>query len=206
MSQKNKAPCDSPRSNSKKKRYNSTEVVSSASWWHWQMLPDQIFSDILMIVGLQSIKDVQKCKQICQSWNLIVTQMTKLKKDSIRRKAESAAAQIKKKLQWYSLRLPDILTTACLAHHGILGSVECMQLSDLDLASVPAKHLASLASCVTKLVKIFNASNFDIISILSSARCHLYINRQTLNSEETWALVRAMESRVKNVTLGRQVS
>ena len=91
MSQKNKAPCDSARYNSKKKRYNSSEVVSSSSWW--QLLPDLIFSDIMMMVGLKSIEDVRKCRQVCQDWNLMVTQMTKLEKGSIRREAESVAAK-----------------------------------------------------------------------------------------------------------------
>ena len=45
--------------------------------------------------------------------------------------------------------LPEIMAAASLAHHGLLGSVECMWLNCVDLASVPAEHLASLASCVT---------------------------------------------------------
>ena len=59
MSQKNKAPCDSPRYNSKKKRYNSCELVSSSPGW--QILPDLIFSDIMMMVGLKSIEDADEC-------------------------------------------------------------------------------------------------------------------------------------------------
>ena len=103
MPQKNKAPCDSPRSNSKKKRYNLSEVVSSSSWW--QLLPDLIFSDIMMMVGLKSIEDVQKCRQVCQDWNLMVTQMTKLEKGSIRREAESVAA---KEIYKYARRYANV--------------------------------------------------------------------------------------------------
>ena len=204
MSQENKAPCDSPRSNSKKKRYNLSELVSSSSLW--QILPDLIFSDIMMMMGLKSIKDLQKCREVCQRWNLMVTQMTQLKRGSIRREAESVAGQMRRELQRGTPRLPEFLTTAGLAHHGMLGSVEYMDLNFVDLASVPAEHLASLVSCVTRIIYIINVTNCDLVNILASVKCQLYINRQTLSSKETWALVRAMETRVESVTLHIEVS
>ena len=100
-------------------------------------------------------------------------------------------------------RLPEITTAASLAHSRMLGSVKGLLLINLDLASVPAEHLVSLASCVKWRIDIWNDSNWDIISLLDSLKCEEFcISRQTLSSEETRALVRAMESRVKVVALG----
>ena len=114
---------------------------------------------------------------------------------------ENLAARIRDKWVFgYYPHPPEIITAASLAHHGLLGSVEWLYLKNLDLASVPAEHLASLASCVTSSIGIINVSNCDIISFLASVKCgHLIINRENLNSEETQALVQAMESRVKRV-------
>ena len=75
----------------------------------------------------------------------------------------------------------------------------------MDLASVPAEHLTSLTSCVktSSGIVINNVNNCDLVCILDSARCEfLYIIRQTLSSEETRALVRAMETGVEKLTLG----
>ena len=100
--------------------------------------------------------------------------------------------------------LAEITKAAYLAHNRMLGSVKDIVLRDMDLASVPAQHLASLASCVTWNLDIINISNCDIISILDSLKCErLSINSsQTLSSKENRALVRAMESRVELVVLG----
>ena len=100
--------------------------------------------------------------------------------------------------------LAEITKAAYLAHNRMLGSVKDIVLRDMDLASVPAQHLASLASCVTWNLDIINISNCDIISILDSLKCErLSINSsQTLSSQENRALVRAMESRVELVVLG----
>ena len=85
----------------------------------------------------------------------------------------------------------------------MLGSVKSMHLVDVDLASVPAEHLASLASCVTRTINIANVSNCDLISIRDNLKCdRLVISEQTLSSEETRALVRAMESHLEDVWLG----
>ena len=166
-----------------------------------QNLPDNIFEDIMLMAGLGSLQDLHKCRQVCQRWKVMISQMTKQKKDNIRRRAESLAPQIRRG------HYDDFVTAACLHHHGILiGSVDFMKLDedvDVDLASVPAEHLASLASCVTNDLIINNVSNCDLVSILDSVKCKgLKINRQTLSCEETQALVRAMESGVEVVVLG----
>ena len=64
----------------------------------WQNLPDLIFSDIMLMMGLSvqspsmigdgCIEDLHKCRQVSQSWNVMITHMTKYKKDKIRREAE----------------------------------------------------------------------------------------------------------------------
>ena len=81
---------------------------------------------------------------------------------------------------------PEISTAASLAHQGLLDSVKEMYLKDVDLASVPADHLASLAACVTADVVIWNVSNTDLTSILDSCKSEwLRISNQSLSTEET---------------------
>ncbi len=77
-----------------------------------------------------------------------------------------------------------------------------MELCDVDLTSVPAEHLASLASCVMWAVTIKNVSGGDLVTILDSVKSDwLDIKQQSLGSEETQALVRAMEQGVERVDL-----
>ena len=78
---------------------------------------------------------------------------------------------------------------------------------DVDLSTVPAQHLASLASCVTSMLRIQNVSGCDLVSLLNSLKCvELCICKQSLGREETQALVQAMESRVWDVTLNHEVT
>ena len=35
----------------------------------WDMLPDLIFSDIMMMVGLESLESLHRCRQVCKTWN-----------------------------------------------------------------------------------------------------------------------------------------
>ena len=77
-------------------------------------------------------------------------------------------------------------------HHGLFGS---LRLDTVDCTSVPAEHLASLASSVTGDVYIGNVRGCGLVSILDSVKSkELYIQRLCLCSEETQALVQAMES------------
>ena len=117
---------------------------------------------------------------------------------------ESLAARFRAKwvFDYSHPSIPEITTDASLAHHGLLSSVTAMFLRDVDLASVPAEHLASLAACVTADVVIWNISNTDLTSILDSSKCGgLYIRNQSLSTKETLALVRAMEN-MEMVALG----
>ena len=172
-------------------------------WNDWHNLPNLIFSDIMMMVGLQSLDELQKCKQVCGGWSVMTSQMTKHEKNIIMRKFQNPAAQIRKKLSgFYSVKLPEIALAASLAHHGMFGSMKYMKLSNVDLTSVPAEHLGALASCATGGVKI-NEVISDLSPILDNIKCKwLRVNyRRSLGSEETQAQVRAMESRVQWVTL-----
>ena len=94
------------------------------------------------------------------------------------------------------------ICAASLAYHGLIGSVEELTLQDhnedVDLTSVPAEHLASLVSCVTRKVVISNVIGCDLINILDNVKCEiLTISSQNLGIEGIQALVRAMELRVK---------
>ena len=72
----------------------------------------------------------------------------------------------------------------------------------MDLASVPAQHLASLAACVTGGVMISNVSNTDLISLLDRSKSEwLDISNESLSTAETQALVRAM-AKLEVVNLG----
>ena len=105
------------------------------------------------------------------------------------------------------LKLPVITCAASLAHHGLLGSVRLMRLDDVDLTSVPAEHLASLASSVTESVTIINVSGCGLVTILDNVKSRdLVIRYQRLDSEETQALVWAMESGVEIVRLYGKVT
>ena len=105
----------------------------------------------------------------------------------------------------YPVLLYSLHVTTCaasLANHGVFGPVKEMWLAHVDLTSVPDEHLASLVSTVTGILDISKISGCDLVTILDSINCKcLYINSQRLDIEETWALVRAMKTRVKKVRL-----
>ena len=108
-----------------------------------------------------------------------------------------------------------ITCAASLVHHGVLRSVRRIGLVRVDLTSVPTEHLASLVSSAVSLqaqtfprcsvrgsVTIKNVSGCDLVTILDSVKSKaLSMGHQSLGSEETRALVRAMESRVEEVHL-----
>ena len=101
----------------------------------------------------------------------------------------------------------EIACVASLAHHRLLRSVNSLILSDVNLSSIPVDHLVSLVSCVTESVNIGNVSSCDLSPILDSLQCkQLDIESQSLNTEETQALVRAMETGVEDVSLSEDVT
>ena len=91
------------------------------------------------------------------------------------------------------IRLKLIMCGASLAHHGLLDSVKDLRLYNINLSSVPAQHLTSLASCVTSKLFIMNVSGCDMVTLLTCLKCRmLHICRQSLGREDTRALVQAM--------------
>ena len=98
--------------------------------------------------------------------------------------------------------LPEVTCAASLAHKGILGAVDYFTLDDINLVSIPARHLVSLVSSATGIVDIQDVRS-GLVTILDNVRCEkLCIDIQSLGTEETEALVQAMETRVGEVVLG----
>ena len=58
----------------------------------WQNLPDLLFRDVIMMVGMDQVENIPKCRQVCRGWNVMVSQMTKHKKDTLRSEAKSRVA------------------------------------------------------------------------------------------------------------------
>ena len=80
-----------------------------------------------------------------------------LPKRIINGELERLAERIRAKwVDWYIPRLPEITTAASLAHYGFLRPVKWMGLWDVDLASIPAELMASLAACVTDRVVVYH--------------------------------------------------
>ena len=38
----------------------------------WLTLPELIFSDIMMMVGLISLESLHRCRQVCKAWNEMI--------------------------------------------------------------------------------------------------------------------------------------
>ena len=38
----------------------------------WLELPEMIFSDIMMMVGLNSLESLHRCRQVCKTWNEMI--------------------------------------------------------------------------------------------------------------------------------------
>ena len=104
----------------------------------------------------------------------------------------------------------NITRAASLAHYGLLGKLKISSLHlENDLSSVPIEHLTSLMSKETEMLLIRNVSGCDLVTIFHSVnsdhlsfRLHFYIEGQHLVTEETQALVQAMETRVPYLFLG----
>lgn len=158
-----------------------------------------------------NLQNLQKTRQVCQSWNIMISRSTKHKKDTIRSQTESQAARIRE--EWITENpfltphLPMHLTAAYMASHGLLGSVKKMILDYVDLAFVPAEHLAALASCVTDHVEITWVGISDLSPILENVKSgKLTIHGQSLSREETEKLVWIMDSNLQHFYLGSYCS
>ena len=122
---------------------------------------------------------------------------------------ENLAARVREDLyndrnDWNSatVRLALITCAAALAHHGLLDNIDKVNLIEVDLSTVPTKHLVSLISNVTRLVIINGVSGCDLLTLLDSVKCEeLLIFSQCLGREETKALIQAMKSHLKELVL-----
>ena len=134
--------------------------MSLLSCYDWHNLPCNIQFDLMIMVGLNSLHDLQKCRQVCHIWKKIISQMPQRKKDTIRRLWETLTAQIREEWNVFDPYLPEILTASHLAHHGLLRDIKQVFLAEVDLASVPDEHLAALASCATESVAFLKAGRY----------------------------------------------
>jgi len=210
---------------------------------NWLRLPELLFSDIMMMVGLESLNRLHGCRQVCSTWNEMILRVIwespskrRIMKERIERswgpdmfpsdeqisrarwlekraildtaKIQRLIERVREALGELFLGKSELTCAACLACHGLLGSLRYLYLCNVDLSSVPALHLASLASGVTGIVEIQNVTGCDLVSILTSLKCKvLVIYSQSLGSEESQALVQAMETGVKFVRLcGEEVT
>ena len=101
---------------------------ASAKWQNW---PHFLFGEVMTMMGRESLQNPQKSRQVCQSWNEVISQMTKNEKEFIRREAESLVAKIRERVVPYLTTIPEITAAASLAHHGLFGSVNCMVVRDV---------------------------------------------------------------------------
>ena len=148
----------------------------------WENLPQHLFSEIMTILALESIKILPECNHVCPEWNVMISQMTKLKKDTIRRKAEVLADKIKIKTRQQDqdqdqpqpqLTQDEIVNASCLAHHRMLEEFEIEQIvlhDGVDLDIVPERYLKALTSRVNSKIDIANAtvSLLTLNTVLSS--------------------------------------
>ena len=108
------------------------------------------------------------------------------------------------KINWCNPSLKDLTFAAVLAHNKLITKLSDKQelfMWDLSLASISTPYLTSLISCVTGHVSINNLSDC-LDTILDSVKSTvLSIRCQNLSSDETKALVRALELGVQTVRL-----
>jgi len=150
-------------------------------------------------------------RRLERSWDITLPSEEKISKaleleaDGILPSAvlENLAEQLREKLSEFLIPAPtypidnlqDVRCAASLGNKGLLGNVEALKLWDTNLSSVPAKNLASLLGCVRCLVTIGNVRGCDLFKMMESVRCkNLFIEQQSLNSEETKTLVKALET------------
>ena len=163
-------------------------------------LPSEILDEIFLQVGRRSHEELNNIRRVSRTWD----ERIKIKLRAVNPSEEWGriiGSRIKKRFTLPSQ--PEIARAASMAHLGHLGTLRNMCLCNVDLSSIPAGHLSSLASCVTGGVHVRNVSVSGLSPLLSSLQCErLCISRQALNTEETEAMVRAMERGVERVTLG----
>ena len=41
-------------------------------WSCWQSFPEILFSDVMMMTGLDNLDALNKCRQVCESWKQMI--------------------------------------------------------------------------------------------------------------------------------------
>ena len=158
----------------------------------WLTLPDLIFDEIMMIVGLDSPGSLCKCRQVCRTWNVKI--ISNIWGNTLKRNI--LTDRVGDMIATYPCYPPDVACGASLAYQGLLGPVKRLWLycnseeQDAELGRIPTDHLTSLVSLVTVGVTIIDPPGFDLVTALDSVRSEkLEITNQRLGAEETEAWV-----------------
>ena len=64
----------------------------------WAKLPDPIFCDIMLMVGLESIESLHRCRQVCITWNEKI--LTYIWKSEKKKKKMKRSFVIKWGIKW----------------------------------------------------------------------------------------------------------
>ena len=169
-------------------------------------LPIVVLDHIFLQLGQVCDEELIQLRLVCKTWNETIKMKLRGKKPS-KEWGRIIASRVKMHLASHAMSAAEITRAASLAHQGHLGSLYRISLQDVNLSYIPAENLASLVSSVERDVDIRNVSGCGLVTILNSVKIEqLHIRRQSLDSEESRALVRAMESRVREVELLEEVT
>ena len=162
--------------------------------------------------------DLEAAGKTCQRWSVIC--------DDIMKKKGEEAAEIRDSWEntfrlWRDETYPDnsckivveyipplsqVASAATLARQGFLTSVRSLALVDVDITGVPTEDMAKLLECVTGNVYMENLRG-DVTSVFSNINCVvLAIDKMSLSPVDTQALVSAMDTRVDEVHLYKNVT
>ena len=114
-------------------------------------LPSEILDAIFLQVGRRSHEELNNIRRVSRTWD----ERIKIKLRAVNPSEEWGriiGSRIKRRFT--SASQAEIARAASMAHLGHLGTMKNMFLYDVDLSSIPAGHLSSLASCVTGRVHI----------------------------------------------------
>ena len=187
-------------------------------------LPNETLKQILQHPDLCQ-SDIEAAGKTCQRWSEIC--------DDISKKKSEEAAEIsdcwkntfrhwnvrndyekylyrddnsRKILVEYIPPLSQVASAAALARQGFLTSVRSLALVDVDITGVPTEDMAKLLECVTGNVYMENLRG-DVTSVFSNINCVvLAIDKMSLSPVDTQALVGAMDTRVDEVHLYKDVT
>ena len=82
------------------KRQNEDGISPFFGHTNWNNMPREILSDILMKVGLASLDDLRKCRQVCRNWKLAIGEMTKHQVDLLKRNEAEYVRHLWEECHW----------------------------------------------------------------------------------------------------------